>query len=254
MKLGVKAGRVLRVSVLVSVASAALLLGAASPAPADTLDQQQMSTDGLDTVTSMGGDYSDAQTFTAGLSGLLDRVDLVVDQTGAAAPLTVEIRTVASGCPSGTVLASTQLPTADVPERTASKPPFDPITFSSPAAVVPGNEYAIVWYSASGSTYDTYGSITDVYAGGQGCWSASTPPSTWTTQASWDFAFRTYVAPIAASAPGNSGQGNSGSPSSPGATGLRAAALASCKKRAHKRHWPHKRLKRCKKLALRLPV
>ena len=42
---------------------------------------------------------------------------------------------------------------------------------------------------------------------------------------------------------------SSGEPS-----GERAAALASCKKRAHKHHWSHKRLKKCKKKASLLPV
>jgi hypothetical protein len=37
-------------------------------------------------------------------------------------------------------------------------------------------------------------------------------------------------------------------------TGQRAAALASCKKRARTHHWSHKRLKKCKKSANRLPV
>jgi concanavalin A-like lectin/glucanase superfamily protein len=39
-----------------------------------------------------------------------------------------------------------------------------------------------------------------------------------------------------------------------GKTGQRATALARCKKRAHKHHWSHKRLKRCKKKANLLPV
>jgi hypothetical protein len=40
----------------------------------------------------------------------------------------------------------------------------------------------------------------------------------------------------------------------PGPTGRRAAALKSCKKRAHKRHWPHRRLKNCRKRAKLLPL
>jgi hypothetical protein len=39
-----------------------------------------------------------------------------------------------------------------------------------------------------------------------------------------------------------------------GPTGQRAAALASCRKRAHKHHWSHKRLKKCKKHANSLPA
>jgi hypothetical protein len=40
----------------------------------------------------------------------------------------------------------------------------------------------------------------------------------------------------------------------PAPTGQRAAALKSCKKRAHKHHWSHKRLKKCKRKANLLPV
>jgi hypothetical protein len=42
--------------------------------------------------------------------------------------------------------------------------------------------------------------------------------------------------------------------SKPRPTGHRAAALASCKKRAHKHHWSHKRLKKCRKKANLLPL
>jgi len=40
----------------------------------------------------------------------------------------------------------------------------------------------------------------------------------------------------------------------PVTTGQRAAALASCKKRAHKHHWSHKRLRKCMKKASQLPA
>jgi hypothetical protein len=40
----------------------------------------------------------------------------------------------------------------------------------------------------------------------------------------------------------------------PTVTGQRATALKRCKKRAHKKHWSHKRLKKCKKKAQLLPV
>jgi hypothetical protein len=40
----------------------------------------------------------------------------------------------------------------------------------------------------------------------------------------------------------------------PTVTGQRAAALKRCKKRAHKKHWSHKRLKKCKKKAQLLAI
>jgi hypothetical protein len=40
----------------------------------------------------------------------------------------------------------------------------------------------------------------------------------------------------------------------PTLTGQRAAALKRCKKRAHKKHWSHQRLRKCKKKAQLLPT
>jgi hypothetical protein len=48
--------------------------------------------------------------------------------------------------------------------------------------------------------------------------------------------------------------GGAGGPGVPGPTGQRAAALASCKRRAHKHDWSHKRLRKCKRKANLLPV
>jgi hypothetical protein len=38
------------------------------------------------------------------------------------------------------------------------------------------------------------------------------------------------------------------------ATGKRAAGFKRCKKQAHRRHWSHKRLRKCRRKAIRLPV
>ena len=59
-----------------------------------------------------------------------------------------------------------------------------------------------------------------------------------------DFAFKTYVVPAPPQTP------TGATPP----TGQRAAALASCKKRAHKHNWSKKRLKKCKRRALLLPI
>lgn len=106
--------------------------------------------------------------------------------------------------------------------------------------MVAGTQYAIVAYS-SAAPPDLYGwsaSITNPYAGGNGFNTSNSPPSgSWSPLLSYlDFTFLTYVSPT------------------PADTGQRAAALATCKRRAHKHHWPHKRLKGCKKDANRLPA
>jgi hypothetical protein len=242
----------MRRGLLATALSMGLLVVPPASALADTLDQQQTQTGGFVATTESCippnptcVDVSHAETFTAGLSGAVDRVDLVLDRSNATtAPLTVEIRTVTSGCPSATVLASTQVAAADVPVATGPTPPFDAITFPNPAPVAAGSQYVVVFYTASGNDYLGYGSTADPYSGGQACSSFSTPPSTWGAEANLDFAFKTYVGPLPPPPP----------PPPSTATGQRAAALASCKKRAHKHGWSHKRLKKCKRKANLLPI
>ncbi len=114
-----------------------------------------------------------------------------------------------------------------------------PISFTPPAAVVAGTQYAIVAYSSADFPNDYAWSsyFSNPYAGGNGFYTNNSPPSgSWNSLTTLDFTFMTYVAPT------------------PADTGQRAAALAICKRRAHKHHWPHKRLKGCKKDANRLPA
>src|SRR5262249_8778209 len=76
---------------------------------AGTLDQQQtdIGTGGF----SIGAHQTVAQTFTAGLTGKLDRADLYLGTLGGppVASLTVAIRSVSGGAPTGSVLASTSV-------------------------------------------------------------------------------------------------------------------------------------------------
>src|SRR5260370_16120279 len=80
---------------------AGLALSFAVPAQAatDTLDQSQTSTSGLESVGQM------AQTFTAGITGQLDRVSLSTD-TGLAT-FTVQVESVSGTFPAGTALLGT---------------------------------------------------------------------------------------------------------------------------------------------------
>ena len=178
---------------LTAIAVAAALTPAAG-ASAGTLDQQQ-------TLSSFGGlqvasNDSKAQTFTAGLTGQLDQVDLALSGMSVTTPMTVQIRDGSATAPGNTVLASASVPTSAV----TSSESFVPITFASPASVTAGTQYSIValndssgWFWYSGKT-DT-GSA---YAGGKLYSSPSGPPGTgpWfegNTMA--DFEFKTYVAP-----------------------------------------------------------
>ena len=200
-------------------------------AQAGTLDQQQ-------TSISAGGHvifppFSNAQTFTAGIAGTLDQVDLHLYQSVAVdAPLTVQIRNAPGGLIGETVLAS-----GSIGPGIGVGPPggLVPIVFGSAPPVVAGNLYAIVVYSTSASGDYGWGySAADPYPGGQAFQGTTAVPPTgasFAALAGEDFAFRTYVKPPAA------------------ATGLRAAALKKCKKKKSK-----KKRKKCRKRARKLPV
>jgi len=220
--------------VLAVIAAGALTLSA-SPASADTLDQQQTatSTNGYIMGPTSGGPSSSAETFTAGLSGGLDQVDLFLNCFGCGntVGVTVEIRDTSGGIPGTNVLATGSIPAANVGATGA----FFPVTFSAPAGVQAGTQYAIVAYAGGSDGYRWFGASGTPYSGGHGFSSGHSPPTTWLTSPV-TFAFRTYVNLTA------------------GPTGQRAAALASCKKRAQKHRWSHKRLTKCKRRANSLPL
>ena len=81
-----------------------------------------------------------AQTFTAGFSGDLLEVDLLMSHIQGTVGLYVEIRV---GTPTGALLAtSNTVPAGDVPA--ASDLAWVPFNFASPAQIVQGQTYAIV--------------------------------------------------------------------------------------------------------------
>ncbi|MDX6616502.1 MAG: hypothetical protein QOD60_1593 [Solirubrobacterales bacterium] len=207
--------------------SAACVL-APGAALAGTLDQQQ--TDGSGGFVSMYVGQSAAQTFTAGLSGGVDQVDLDLGTSGGTptAPLNVEIRDVSGGFPGILVLASHSVPAF------SGAPAFMSINFATPAPVVAGTQYAIVAYSgADFSNVYTWSQSTtaDPYAGGAGFRTLSSPPSGAWMPVTGDLAFKTHVVP----------------PMTP--TGQRAAALKKCKHKHSK-----KKRKKCRKRAKMLPL
>lgn len=196
---------------------------------AGTLDQQQ-------TVTFSGGysigtNQAVAQTFTAGLSGQIDQVDLHLEKSAATtAPLTVEIRPVSGVAPADTALASTSVPASGVSETSA----FVPVTFAAQPSVVAGTQYAIVAYSAT-PVSDTYrwteSPTPSQYGGGQIFYKPPPPSGSWATVTTRDLVFKTYVVTPAS------------------ATGQRAAALNKCKKKRSRQ-----KRKKCRKRARKLPV
>ena len=143
--------------------------------------------------------FTIAQTFTAGLSGPLGKVELNLNRINLVVvpelPLTVEIRTVSGLDPSAAPpLATTNIESMDIPM--AQMPAWVPATFNTPATVVAGTQYAIVAYTDSAYAWRASSETVDAYPGGSrrerdvdfpvwrsGCGTGCTP----------DMAFRTYV-------------------------------------------------------------
>jgi hypothetical protein len=186
----------------IAVTSAVAALGIAAPAHAGTLDQQQTTYDGSLDLGLNGPDRVAAQIFTAGLTGGLDRVDLPIGyEPGCqpSGPLIVQIRTVANGVPSATVLTSGSLASSQVDNEVGATTDFVSLAFASPAPVGAGSAYAIVLVApAAGNCggplayYEWQLSPSDTYPTGAAFFSGN-GGATWPPFGNTDGAFRTYV-------------------------------------------------------------
>jgi hypothetical protein len=175
---------------------------------AGTLDQSVVITPG---VAAFGPAL--AQTFTAGISGNLDQVDLMMYRSGSPGDLTVQIRSVFAGVPSDNVLAS-----ARVVEGSVGTDPFPSafvsIPLSPPAPVSSGVQYAIVWLSPGCCPDDIYYAWTlselNPYAGGE-LFAIRSGGTSWEQWPLCEFgevgcadvAFKTYVTPSSQPVPTN---------------------------------------------------
>jgi hypothetical protein len=112
-----------------------------------------------------------AQTFTAGLSGALDHVDLPLRLFGGlnGDPIlsyTVQIRDVVGGRPGTTVLASTTISARAGSSAGPTPIEFKTHNFSPPATVTVGTQYAIT--VATGIPVTWAGVFRNAYSGGRG--------------------------------------------------------------------------------------
>lgn len=177
----------------------AAMLAVVPSANAGTLDQSQP------TIGSGAAFVSDAnleaQTFTSGLTGGLDQVDIAIGRAtpSITASLVVEIRAVSGGVPSGPPLASASIPAASVPVAFFPTA-FYSVPFASPAHVTAGAHYAIVVSSTScgfGNCYmEALGPVGDPYPAGAG-YNSQNSGATWTLLNAFgttDFPFKTFVA------------------------------------------------------------
>jgi hypothetical protein len=173
----------------------AALLAVVPSAGAGVLDQSQPGIRS-NTVAFVSDSVHDAQTFTNGLTGALDQVDVAVGRTDLTvnASLLVEIRPLSSGVPSGPALASASLPAASVPVA------FFPSAFLSvplapPAPVTAGVQYAIVASSSSCGFLNCYEQVIapgDLYPAGAAYFSHNAG-ATWSPLVVYELPFKTYV-------------------------------------------------------------
>lgn len=171
-----------------------VLLFCSSVLAVPTLDQYQNDQSG---GTAPLSKYKLAQTFTAGLTGLLDHLEMGCSSTGAT---TWEIRETTAGAPSSTVLGSV-IVSSDLPSG------WNVIDLASEnIAINAGTMYAIVTYFPAGG-YEYLRvmfaeSGPDPYTAGQYWGNYGSGWEVVTTFGGGDLQFRTYVEPNTIPAPG----------------------------------------------------
>jgi hypothetical protein len=175
-----------------------LLLAHAATATAEQLDQQQLNSSGggslFNGVTWVG------QTFVAGATGVLTRLDLSLFCflcAGTNPDIIVEVRTTSGGVPTPTVLATTTLRGFASASST-----FYSAVFTQPAIVTAGTTYAFTLHGATARATGTYAaSFSTTAAAYPNGTRVGSPNSglTWTTIGSGlpstprDLTFRTFM-------------------------------------------------------------
>jgi PKD domain len=163
---------------LALAAALTLAFSVGAQAVTDAVDQSQTLNFSAESVG------QDAQTFTAGITGRLDRVSLY---SAGAAFGTVQIQTVTGTFPAGVVLGTNSFSGSYVRG-------FHDFAFAPAIPITAGSHYAIVVKSFGRSvlTWYTSGGV-DNYSGGQGY--IGCLGCTWLTDARFgaDFAFQTWV-------------------------------------------------------------
>lgn len=182
-----------------SVCVATLILSTGI-ARADTLDQSMTQID-REKPALVGGPESVwgeslAQTFTAGLSGPLDRIKLYLGEPVASLDehdVTVEITDTVGGSPGSTVLASALVEPSQMSEHEGS---WVEVKFSSPPTVIAGTRYAIVVYAAGKDEYGWWAAPPETTYGGGGVYWSGSPPASWGRESFFSATgFETYVGP-----------------------------------------------------------
>jgi hypothetical protein len=219
---------------LVSGLAAALVLGISGSASAGTLDQHQDNqTNAPALFGNADGPQSLAQTFTAGITGQLDQLDLMLEKLGnPPSPITVEIRRTSAGAPGplSAVLATAGVPTSSVGTSLA----FVSVPITPAVPVSAGTQYAIVAYDDGEiGNAASWGEVTtgNPYAQGAGFgdFTSFPPDDDWIDPGvGSDRAFKTYVVPTPPATPA-------------------PPHRKKCKRKKHKRSAESAKKKKCKK-------
>jgi len=157
------------------------------------IDQQN--TAGTTTGTGFGTPTWTSQTFTAAVTGTLVQADgeLFCNGCGATPPdLTLSVRTTSAGLPTGADLASTTISGSAFASGSVTS---FAATFSTPAALVAGTQYALILRPVSapaGAGYFWIRSSPSTYSGGSRVLSADSG-GTWSIDTTRDFNFKTYI-------------------------------------------------------------
>ncbi len=169
---GTRIGGVLRLTLVLGVTAGLAVAAHAAGTPPPRLDQSEIH-----------GKYSggvgpglDGQTFTAGITGTLESVQLPLGWSTDPGPIAVQLRRVVAGVPSDYVLSSAIL---YPPTQTRLTPRWLPIPLTAPSEA--GVRYAIVTYQLSGcdSCWDWPSTVRhlwdDAYSRGGEVWDSNNP-------------------------------------------------------------------------------
>lgn len=133
------------VALLVTTFVAAFLAQPVQATP--TIDQQSTGTPNATISSTLGNQVG--QSFTAGQSGSLTRIDVgSVIRNVAIGSLTVQVFDAAGGFPTGAAIASTSIAEVDVPSGSVGSITAE---FTSPATVISGRQYVFTLVPQTGS-------------------------------------------------------------------------------------------------------
>ena len=179
-------------AVLVSAITVVLAIGVEKPAQAASTLDQDIAFNTSDCNTEVYYLQGMGQTFTAGLSGPLTSVKVILVDSSSTNPkygLTLALASTSSGVPVGAALAGEMIPDSDVPSVAG----VVTVTFSSPATVTAGQQYAILLTTSETSgNYKWCGDSADTYSGGTSL-DDRTQGRNWQTLSSPEASLRTYV-------------------------------------------------------------